>query len=236
MLIDIDTDIDGTPVPNGIFDLTGIGSQQDYSLPYLSGYFIIPRQLSDIELRSGDMFSENFDGTLGPDSIGLNYNTDSNNTSRQWNLVSNLQTTGTSSFHTQIFSNDSIIFETIPFSTIGNDDVFLTFDHICKIRYIQKAFIQMSRDNGATWVNLTSSHYQGGSPQFGSQGWFNELSYPSQLLTPYWYGPTIGNSNTGSTPTNSWWASEIYDLSNYLGEYDSTYSRYGYTNCKIRFV
>ena len=147
------------------------------------------------------VYTENFDGTLGADSIAANYNTDSTNATRSWNDTSYIKTTGNASFHTQIYANDSIVFETDAFTTVTYTNVRLTFDQICKIRYIQKAFIQMSRDNGATWVNLTSTHYQGGSPQFSSQGWFNELSYPSQLLTPYWYGPTIGNSNTGTGPT-----------------------------------
>ena len=186
------------------------------------------------------VYTENFDGTLGADSIAANYNTDSTNATRSWNDTTYIKTTGNASFHTQIYASDSIVFETDAFTTVTYTNVRLTFDHICKIRYIQKAFIQMSRDNGATWVNLTSSHYQGGSPQFSSQGWFNELSYPSQLLTPYWYGPTIGNSNTGTGPTpntaSDWWARETFDLSSYLGTYDNTNSQYGYANCKLRFI
>ena len=186
------------------------------------------------------VYTENFDGTLGADSVAANYNTDSTNATRSWNDTSYIKTTGNASFHTQIYANDSIVFETDAFTTVTYTNVRFTFDQICKIRYIQKAFIQMSRDNGATWVNLTSTHYQGGSPQFSSQGWFNELSYPSQLLTPYWYGPTIGNSNTGTGPTpataSDWWARETFDLSSYLGTYDNANSQYGYANCKLRFI
>ena len=182
------------------------------------------------------VFTENFDGTLGADSIAANYNTDSSNATRSWNDTTFLKTTGGMSFHTQIYSSDSIIFETDAFSTITYTNVRFTFDQICKLRYIQKAYIQMSKDNGQTWVNLTGTHYQGESPQFSSQGWFNELSYPSALLSPYWQGPTIGNSNTGSTPTSAWWARETFDLSAYLGDYDNTNSQYGYAQCKIRFV
>lgn len=182
------------------------------------------------------VFTENFDGVLGADSIAANYNTDSTNATRSWNDTTALSTTGNTSFHTQIYTNDSIVFETDAFTTVTYTNVRFTFDHICKIRFIQKAYIQMSRDNGATWTNLTDVHYQGESPQFGSQGWFNELSYPSALLSPYWEGPTIGNNNSGSTPTNNWWARETWDLSSYLGVYDSTNSQYGFANCKIRFV
>ena len=182
------------------------------------------------------VFTENFDGTLSADSIAANFNTDSTNATRSWNDTTFLKTSGTRSFHTQCFANDSIIFETDDFTTIGYTNVRFTFDQICKIRYIQKGTIQMSRDDGTTWVNLTGTEYQGGSPQFSSQGWFNELSYPSALLSPYWQGPTIGNSNSGVTPTNTWWARETFDLSAYLGAYDATNSQNGFAQCKIRFI
>ena len=94
----------------------------------------------------------------------------------------------------------------------------------------------MSRDNGVTWVGITGIHYKGESPQFSSQGWFNELSYPSPALSPYWQGPTIGNSNSGVTPANTWWARVTFDLSNYLGSYDAPNSQFGFAQCKIRFI
>lgn len=198
--------------------------------------FTVPAVFGQFAPPIDTVFTENFDGALGADSISANYNTDAANATRSWNDTTVFKTTGTRSFHTQIYSNDSIIFETDAFSTVTHSNVRLTFDQICKIRYIQKGFVQMSRDSGTTWVNLTGTHYQGNSPQFGSNGWFNELSYPSALVSPFWNGPTIGNSNAGMTPTNSWWARETFDLSAYLGAYDSTAMQQGYSNCMIRFV
>ncbi|MEQ9263058.1 MAG: T9SS type A sorting domain-containing protein [Owenweeksia sp.] len=46
--IDSDTDIDGSPVPTGQFDVVGAGGQFDNSNPYTSGYQIQPRDLNDI--------------------------------------------------------------------------------------------------------------------------------------------------------------------------------------------
>jgi hypothetical protein len=40
--------IQGTPVPTSLFDITGLGSQTDNSLPYTSGYTIWPRDLNDL--------------------------------------------------------------------------------------------------------------------------------------------------------------------------------------------
>ncbi len=48
MRIDSDTDIDGSPAPAGTFDVTGLGSQYDFSSPYTEGYQIFPRMLTDI--------------------------------------------------------------------------------------------------------------------------------------------------------------------------------------------
>ncbi|MBI1316704.1 T9SS type A sorting domain-containing protein [bacterium] len=46
--IDSDTDIDGSPVPTGTFDLIGHGSQFDASNPFTKGYQILPCSLLDI--------------------------------------------------------------------------------------------------------------------------------------------------------------------------------------------
>ena len=52
MRIDVDTDIFGTSPPVGTFNLTGIGSQFDRNFPFNSGYQIIPRYLTDIDLAT----------------------------------------------------------------------------------------------------------------------------------------------------------------------------------------
>lgn len=48
MRIDSDTDIDGSPVPTGAFDVIGAGSQFDGTSPYDAGYQILPRDTNDI--------------------------------------------------------------------------------------------------------------------------------------------------------------------------------------------
>jgi hypothetical protein len=49
MLIDSETNIDGQNAPNGFFNLSGIGEQNDNSSPFSSGYYIKPRSINDIE-------------------------------------------------------------------------------------------------------------------------------------------------------------------------------------------
>lgn len=58
--IDSDTDIDGTPVPVGQFDVIGVGGQFDNSSPYTSGYQLFPRSLNDIILAAPTNPTVNF--------------------------------------------------------------------------------------------------------------------------------------------------------------------------------
>lgn len=48
MRIDKETNIDGTPVPVTLFQVTGIGGQFDTSAPYLDGYQLFPRYMTDL--------------------------------------------------------------------------------------------------------------------------------------------------------------------------------------------
>jgi competence protein ComEC len=49
LFIDRDTDIDGTPEPDGEIDIVGVLTQYDTSSPYFSGYRIQPRSTADID-------------------------------------------------------------------------------------------------------------------------------------------------------------------------------------------
>jgi hypothetical protein len=52
LLIDSDTDIDGTPEPQGYLSIVGVVRQHDTSLPYFSNYRLAPRDTSDIVEQS----------------------------------------------------------------------------------------------------------------------------------------------------------------------------------------
>lgn len=76
MRIDSDTDIDGSTAPAGMFDVTGLGSQFDFSSPYDEGYQILPRMLTDIfeyptipTYTIGDVTGIDADGIA--DSLGV---------------------------------------------------------------------------------------------------------------------------------------------------------------------
>lgn len=169
------------------------------------------------------VFIERFDPPSGPDSV-TTYNVNSLLTSH-WNDTTALSVSAPASYHTRVVPFDSVIFETDNFSTVGKPFVQLKFNHICKINFGHRAYIQASNDGGTTWVTLTGTNYLGNSPGFGSTGYFNEFSYPNPTATPYW-----GGLNNTTPPTNAWWAEESFDLKPILGGVN------GYANCKIRFI
>ena len=173
------------------------------------------------------VFIERFDPPSGPDSVST-YNTNSLLNSH-WNDTTQLWVSSPASYHTRMVPADSVIFETNSFSTVGNTFIRLSFNHIAKVHFGQRGYIQASNDGGQTWTTLTGSMYHGGSPQFASNGYFNELSYPNPQGVTFWHGPTLNPSQVVS-PANTWWAQEVFDISTILGGVN------GYANCKVRFI
>ena len=140
---------------------------------------------------------------------------------------------GDKSFHTQIYANDSIIFETDALPRL----VIQTF----VLRLIRSVRFDSSRkptsrclDNGATWVNMTGTHYQGkvhsshlrvGSTSFHTRRpSSHHIAGPTVVITI----TVLLHSRAGGRKT--------FDLSSYLGAYDATNTQNGFANCKIRFV
>jgi hypothetical protein len=156
------------------------------------------------------LFTENFENTSLPDSVTLVG-------TGTWGKSSALKSQGNHSDSMRIAtSGDSVVMTTQSFSTIGNAMVILQFDHICKIEFYDEAYLEVSNDNGATWLRLTGSQYQGNG-QFGVQGnRFNAASYSNDWAAGFF-----------TIPTNSWWKSETFDISQLAGNA---------LNVKIRFV
>ena len=85
MRIDANTDLFGTPVPVGVFGVTGIGGQSDPNAPFVDGYTITPRGQSDLTEpvnASFDVVSP-WDGSSGP--VVLN-NTSTGAGDYLWNM------------------------------------------------------------------------------------------------------------------------------------------------------
>lgn len=134
-----------------------------------------------------------------------------------WSINTTFSNTGSQSYHNDISIGDTSYVTTQSFSTLGNSFVIFEFSHICKIDVFDVGLIEVSIDNGLSWTRLTSSEYLG-SGQFGTLGnRFAAASYPT-----LWQA-----SSPTAMPTNSWWVTEVFDLSSLASNE---------ANVQIRFV
>ncbi len=155
------------------------------------------------------VFHENFDGTSGADSVVAN-------PSSSWNISSIYAVSMSSSDSAAVIQNDTVSLITNSFSTIGNTNVILSFDQICKIEFFDAAEIFVSSNGGVSWTKLTSPQYLGNG-QFGT---FNNK------FTAASYAVLWAASNGFTIPQNSWWVHEIFDISSLVANS---------SNVKIKF-
>ncbi len=164
--------------------------------------FLITAQAQNI------VFSENFELPSGADSV---QNTGNINFALTTQFTVNGLFADSAIF---LANSDSAILQTSSFSTTGNYLVVLEFDQICKINIFDEALIEVSTDNGNSWITVDSNHYSG-SGQMPGGNHFNSFSY--SIWNP---------QNNSMQPTASWWKHEIFDLS---------YLAANQANVKIRF-
>lgn len=177
--------------------------------------------------NSAVLFSEDFEDPNANYSVtnGSSY-TGLNSPSVFWNDTSFLKTNGNHSYHVNGSTTASNIwFETSDFSTVGNYPYLsLSFNHIGKLYLANQGTIEISIDQGNSWRTLNDIAYQGNSGLYNFSEIFNEGSYiaPSNL----W------ESNLSSTPNNTWWVNELFDLRGYAND---TINATGYPNVRLRF-
>ncbi len=146
------------------------------------------------------LFSENFESNTLADSIN-------HVGTGTWGKSSILFSEGAMSDSLRIPNpGDSVAVTTFSFSTTGSSFVMLYFDHICKIEFFDAGEIFVSNSNGANWTKLTGAQYLG-------PGLFTSAMGDKFTSTTYldWL------PGTTSTPLNSWWKSEIFDISSLVG-------------------
>ena len=155
------------------------------------------------------VFSEDFEGS--------SYNVTSSSTGTgQWGVTSDYHSQGTKSDTCVITMGDTTYLTTDAFSTTGKSYVMLEFAQICKIEFFDRAYIEVSDNNGTTWTKLTATQYLGSGQFSNFANTFNEASYPTD------WAP-----NTNTVPSNTWWKSEIFDISTIAGNKSQV---------KVRFV
>ena len=74
--IDNSTNLVGTIIPSGPFDLIGVVGQYVYNSPYCQGYQILPRFIQDIIQSGGPIFTTNpLESNIAPTSITISWTT-----------------------------------------------------------------------------------------------------------------------------------------------------------------
>jgi hypothetical protein len=125
-----------------------------------------------------------------------------------WSQTNALAASGSNSIKASIvLAYDTTILTTNALSSAGNGFVYLEFDHICKLEYFDFGVVEVSTDNGLTWIRLTGSQYLGSGQFANNSNKFNSVSYPLD------WAP----ANSNAIPTNSWWRHENFDLSTISG-------------------
>ncbi len=79
--VDNNTDLCGTVAPQDEFDIIGVVGQYDNSLPYLSGYQILPRSLNDVASCGPTITSVPNETNLSQTSLTINWTTKKNSSS-----------------------------------------------------------------------------------------------------------------------------------------------------------
>ncbi len=156
---------------------------------------------STISIGQTQVFHEDFETPSGADSVVSTGNPG-------WAINTTYFTGGTQSFHSAYVLTDTTTFTSVAFSTTGLFNISLTFAHICKVEFFDSGIIEVSNDNGATWVRLMAAQYATGGPPvgapFGAQG--NKFTAASYSI----WSP----ANAAAIPDNStWWKNEVFNLS-----------------------
>lgn len=127
---------------------------------------------------------------------------------------STLSFSGTNSYHGVVLSSDTLFLETNTINASTSTFLTLTFKQICKIDFFDKAIVQVSDDNGITWTTLTTSEYNGTG--FLNANGFSSISYAD------WDA-----ANGTSTPTNTWWKAESFDITSIAATKSQVKVRFG---------
>lgn len=171
------------------------------------------------------LFFEDFDSTTVATTSEEEDNISGAVVAGGWNINTSVSVSTPNSMRSQRTPNKTKYLYTPFFSTANLTNARLEFDHIAKLNLVQQGRVQYSVDSGATWTSLPPSTYLGSSPGYSGTVYFNGSSYANPNGTPYW------DPFTNSTPANTWWAHETFDLTTIMVDTANPY-----TNCQIRWA
>lgn len=140
------------------------------------------------------LFSEDFEGVTNQFT-----STAAISSTASWSLNTTVANSGTNSFQGPIITRDTLWFESVAFSTIGSPSINLSFSHIAKVDFFDKAIVQYSNNNGVTWITANAADYIGSGNFIGNS--FSSVSYLD-------WQPGLATA----IPTNSWWKTDQFNL------------------------
>lgn len=173
--------------------------------------FALSAQCAD----SVTVFFENFDGP----TIKTRTSTSHPPYLADWNPNSLLSVSPNNSMHSPLYVTSSLpsqLYIDSIYYIPGKNKIYLSFDHICKVHQLDQSYISYRYSTGPTtvsgWVIMpfthTSPNYYGSANTTDAivAGKFSHNTYPTQ-----WQA-----TNNTAVPNNTWWKTELIDISQYL--------------------
>ena len=157
MRIDANTDLFGTPVPVGVFGVTGIGGQRDPNSPYVDGYTITPRGQSDLTepVNADFIVNSPWDGSSGPLEV---FNLSTGADEYLWNMGDGTTYNETTPLHSYTEAGTFTIFLTA-FSEDGDCNSQTSFEVVSnwvKVEELSGAIVNAFPNPTSQTLTITS--------------------------------------------------------------------------------
>lgn len=134
-----------------------------------------------------------------------------------WFANTNLQVSGVQCDSSSVIAGGTSVLETSVMDFTGYTFVIFSFNHICKTSFFDQAIVEVF--DGTSWIQLTAQNMVPGQPD--SANFDGQNNNFSEGIYPDWQPGIL------VSPDNSWWKSEVFDISSIVGNV---------TNAKIRFT
>lgn len=173
--------------------------------------FAIPFLLSAQIMDTTASFYENFDGTSVRFSTSHLFNEDN------WTQNQSVSVSAPNSFHSPSYPSNGLsycISQAIPVNR-SKPYLYLAFDQICKVNNSENSYIYYDISTGVSslgaiswrgWLVLAFTENTSWYHGFGT-------GITAGKFSQNWYN-TWQPSNNAAVPTNAWWKTELFDLSN----------------------
>ncbi|MCR4964355.1 MAG: T9SS type A sorting domain-containing protein [Bacteroidales bacterium] len=174
------------------------------------------------------VFEEDFDQS----TVQMTTTSNHDQTNGDWHTDNTLHASGTSSFHTPVYStstNSSATTADIPLTdpNISNiNHIYLSFDQICKVNNLDNATIYYSvaygynSDGDLNWSTWSQLVFTGSSPFYFGSGTYTGGKFNANCYSNW------ASSNNAAVPNNTWWHHEYFDLTSFIFQTGATHCKF----------